>query len=316
MKILFVVTLALLGCLSMRAAQAQRPPIPCKHATAAHIACVLGVTDDAHWRATTIVTLPAAIMPWQGNTTATMEAAFPTVVEWAWRTNTAANLNLQMTRMPDLELARFSHFYWVETHGNITPVLMYASQKLTAANLVKLRAAFGAAATDPEVATYAPAGVKSAYTAAAKRVSIKQSHAAYTAAGKVSRTINAMPTGVAAPNVWMTPTEIYMEYIWAGAETSAEAAFLAAKYIGGPTIKAFTWGYTVGTAYYTFGISKDPDFAKNLIDMMNDAYADDFGPIDTVTGYGYIDGPITEVTGSGGAGGTGGDEIESFHVDD
>jgi len=270
----------------------------CKYAIAANVRCVVGVTDDTHWKGTFPVNVPiSTLMPWQGNTVATVSALFPTVVEWAWRINTAANLNARMTAMPDLELARFSHLYWLDSKGNMTPLLMLASQKLTAANLVKLRAAFGAAATDPEVVTYAPAAVKSAYTAAAKRVSIKQSHAAYVAAGKLSRTINAMATGVAAPNILMTPYEIYMEYIWAGAETEMEALFLTAKFMAGPTIKVATWSYSVGTAFYAFAEKVDPSYGYDLVTTYGDLGASDYGPIDNVTGIGYIDGPILEVPG-------------------
>lgn len=276
-----------------------------------HVKCVAWITDDQHFAHAVAVKIPALpTIPWQGNTVATIAAQFQTVIEWAWRTNSAANLNARMAAIPDLELARLSHQYWVESHGQMTPLLMLASQKLTAANLVKFRAAFGAAATDPEVATYAPATVKSAYTAAVKRVPIRQSHAAYVAAGKVSRTVNAMPTGAAAPSVWMTPYEIYNEFLWAGAETELEAMFLAAKYMAGPTIKAATWGYSVGTAYYGFAEKIDPDYAYDLVTTYGDVQAADFGPIDTVTGTGYIDGDIVEVPSS-----AGGDDMAIYQFD-
>jgi hypothetical protein len=298
----------LLLAVSVQSAHAQHhPPVPPPHfvhCTAAHILCINGLTDDTHWSRTIAVANISIPMPWQGNTIATVSAQYPTVIEWAWRVNTAANLNARLTAIPDLELARFSHLYWLDSHGNMTPLLMLASQKLSAANLVKLRAAFGAAATDPEVATYAPATIHAQYIAAVKRIPIRQSHAAYVAAAKVSRTINAMPTGVAAPNVWMTPYEIYTEYLFAGAETEAEAAFLAGKYMYGALGKAAVWGFSVGTAYYAFGEHLDPDFGPTLIELYGDSAAADFGPINTVTGIGYIDGPIVEVPppGSGGGG--------------
>ncbi len=156
----------------------------CKYAIAANITCVIGVTDDVHWRSTS--TLPAGTpltMPWQGNTVATVASQFPVVINWEFLTEGNGVLNTQMAAFSDLELARFSHEYWVESQGQLTTLMMYAAQKLTPANLVRWRAAFGAAAVDIAVSTYAPAAVRTAYTAAIKRVPIKQSHAAYVAVG-------------------------------------------------------------------------------------------------------------------------------------
>lgn len=241
-------------------------------------------------------------MPFQGNTVPTIAAAFPTVIEWAWGHNTAANLNIKMAAIPDVEVARLSHVYWLDTHGNITPLLMLASQKLTAANLVRLRAAFGVD-MDAEVVTYAPAAVKSAYLAAVKRVPIKESHAAYVAAAKLSRTVNAMATGVPAPSIWMTPYEIYMEYWWTASYSTLECVYMTAKFMAGPVPKVATWAFTIGTAVYGFGEKIDPDFGLKLIEAWgHDAgYTDptlrwtDFGDITTVTGTSYIDGPIVEI---------------------
>lgn len=231
------------------------------------------------WPPFTMTVAPPATMPWQGNTAATVGAQFPVIINWVFQTQTAAVLNTRMARFTDLALARFSHEYWVETHGNLSTVMYYAAAKLSAANLVRWRAAFGAAATDSEVGLYAPAAVRAAYTAAIKRAPIKQSHAAYVAAGKLSRTINAMPTGIPAPTIYMSPYEIYNEYLWTTAATETEALILTAKFMAGNLAWAATVGWKVGSDFYAFAEKIDPNYGYDLTTMYGDINLD-FGVIE------------------------------------
>lgn len=296
MKLLSIAVLLLVGCVSMRPASAIgniTAPSIWKHCTAAHVPCVLYVTDDAHWRATTLISVPAKTMPWQGNTIATIAAQFPVVINWEWQTETPAQLNAQMAVFKDLELARFSHQYWVESHGDLSTLMYYAGLKLTAANLVRLRAAFGTAVDVG--ALNAPAAIQTQYRALAKRVPIKQSHAAYVAAGKLSRTLNAMATGVAAPTVEMTPYEIYNEFLWTSAETELGALAAMAKFMTVQVQVAAIIGWKVGGTFYHFAETIDPNYGYDVVTLYGDIGAADFGPIDSgVTGHGEV-GEITVI---------------------
>ncbi len=263
----------------------------CKYAIAANIPCVVGVTDDTHWRVGGKLTLPAKTMPWQGNTVATIAAQFPVVINWEFQTKTAATLNAQIAQFSDIALARFSHDYWVESNGNTATLFYYAALKLTAPNLVRLYRAFGPAVTS-NVTLYAPAAVRTQYNALAKPAYIKQSHAAWTQAGRTFRTVNGMASGVGAPTIDMTPREIFSEYLWTEAETEMGAFGRTTIFMKTNLGKAFLIGWQIGTSYYDIGMSIDPDFAQRLVTEYGD-FNQDFGPIQgEVTGHGEVGEPI------------------------
>lgn len=265
----------------------------CSLAIQHNIACIVGVTDNPHFHNSTILTGTAPVsMPWQGNTIATIEAQFPVVINWEFQTESAATLNAQMTLMDDLALARFSHAYWVESNGNLSTIMMYAAAKLSAANLVRWKSAFGAAATDAAVVTYAPLSVQSQYRATPASRLIPQSHAAYSAAGKLSRTVNAMPTGLAAPNVYMAPYEIFNEFLFTSAQTELGALALTAKFMSAEVGWAATVGWEAGGKFYAFMSWIDPSYGYDLFTTYGDLQAADFGPITgIITGTGYVDLP-------------------------
>lgn len=114
--------------------------------------------------------LPAATAPsytpgnW-GTTAAGIEADFPVNLVGNFRTN--PNINAQMTAIQLPMLAAMSISMHRLDPGNtyLPSLLELAAQKLSAANLVTFRGAFGAA-VGTYVADYAPATVKTAYEAA------------------------------------------------------------------------------------------------------------------------------------------------------
>jgi hypothetical protein len=143
MKILSVAVLMVVCCGSAHATPA---PTICSFAIAARVPCVLGVTDNYHWRSQALIPAPLpGGMPSQGTSFATVEAQFTTVINWEWSTQSAAIINGQMDLISDLDLARFSHFYSIEDKGiwRVGYLYMYAAQKLSAVNLVRFASAFG-----------------------------------------------------------------------------------------------------------------------------------------------------------------------------
>lgn len=272
-------------------------PYHCVHATAARIACVPGTTDDASWRASLLVAAPAKTMPWQGNTVATVGSQFPIVINWEFETETAAQLNAQMAIMSDLTLARFSHEYWVESNGQLSTLMYYAAIKLTAPNLIRFRSAFSNATVDAAVAQFAPATTQAQYRALPGHAYIPQSHAMYLATGKLARTINAMPAGVAAPTIYMTPYEIYNEYLWTAAETESGALAMTVKFMSVELQIAAMIGWQAGGHFYHFAESLNPNYGYDIVTMYGDIGASDFGPIDGArTGRGYLnDSDITVI---------------------
>jgi hypothetical protein len=295
MKILSIAVLILMCCGS---AQAGGPQVgPCYRAYLAHIPCVFGVTDNPHWRAQSLI--PASLpinMPWQGNTLATVEAQFPTVINWEFATRSAAGLNATMALVNDLDLARFAHFYWIENHGDLSLINMYAAQKLTVANLIRWRAAFGVAEADLAIATYASPAVKAEFARTPGVPIIKQSLAARLAAGQVAHTLSGMPTGTPVPNTDMTLREIYSEYLFNGANSQGEAFGKMVLFASGRLGFAWSMGYKAGTKYYAFAEKIDPSYGFDLTTTYGDLNLD-FGPIDAATtGRGYLnDSDITYV---------------------
>jgi hypothetical protein len=93
----------------------------------------------------------------------------------------------------------------------------------------------------------------------------------------------------------MTPTETYSEYLWTSAETELGALATTVRYMAAEVGIVAQVAWKVGSAYYAWGISIDPDFAVSLPLTFADSEANEFGPIDGGTvppiGTGYVDDP-------------------------
>lgn len=259
------------------------------------IPCVPGMPHSA-WTPTGA---PAAIppMPFQGNTPASVEANFPAVINWEFEYEPASVLNTQLAIMTDLDLARFSQNYYVESHGQLGTLMMAAAQKLSAANLTRLAAAFGAWNLSPAVAAYSP--VAAEYFATAQSPLIKQSLAHHQSVGLNSLTINGAAAGLAAPNTSMTLYEIYTEYLFTSAQTQLGAMALATKFAYVSLQIAFTVGWTAGGAFYDFATWVDPSYGYDITTTYGDLGASDFGPIDGGT---FGDSSMLDFGGGGGDG--------------
>ena len=218
---------------------------------------------------------------------------FPKVILWLFQTQTGKVLDAQLALMSDLALSRFSHHYYVETRGAIAPVMVLAAQKMSPLSLVRLRAAFGAANIDSAVTSYAPAAVRAGYAASTKRAVIKQSHAAHMVSGAMSFTMSGVPQGVASPNTSMTLGEIYEEYLWTSATTELEAFALMARYAALELNIAWAAGYKVGSEFYQFATTIDPDYGWDITTGYGVFMSADFGDISGVATAPevYIDNP-------------------------
>jgi len=301
MKTLLILLILVACCGTAHAQRAGYDPA-CTKAYAARIPCILGVTDNYHWHSQALIPAPLpATMPWQGNTFATVETQFTAVILWEWGSQSAAILNGQVEIINDLDLARFAHFYWVESHGGqqFSWLMYYAATKLSPVHLVRWATAFGFPSTNLFVDAYAPPTIKAQYYALkpATHALIKQSHAMYEAEGKLYTTINGMAGAAAAPNVDMSLREIYSEYLFNGAETEAEAFAKMVKFAAGRLGVAWTAGYKAGSMFYAFAERIDPSYGYDLTTTYGDLNLD-FGALESpVTGRGYLnDGDIVELT--------------------
>jgi hypothetical protein len=196
--------------------------------------------------------LPAPLpgSPSFGTTKAAVHTQFAAVILYNFQNNTS--LNGQISQMAQIELARLSRQYYIESNGNMAPLLAVAAQKLTAANLILIAAAFGQANVDAAVAAYAPAATKATYGASSRMAIMDRSQARFVAMGISGVT--------ASPNLDMTLYEIFLDYLTAGTDTTVAAALAqTSSYAGGWLGAAATFGYSVGTGIYWIDDQIDPD---------------------------------------------------------
>lgn len=179
------------------------------------------------------------------------------------------NVNAMIAAMAPVELARLSTQFDVTTKvfasqvpTNVPPVsafLQTSAQRMTAANLSKIRSAFGAE-TDTAVARYASLSVQSSYFAAVHKAPLPMSRAQILSNGLAvkSGTVTVQGTVVASPVLDMTIYEVYLEYYTAGWTATASAA-AAASYVGAQLTAAYAAGYVVGTGIYWITDALEPE---------------------------------------------------------
>lgn len=295
-------SLAVAGILATSAAHAVgggggMPSNGCQYARYYQVPCLPGLTQNINFlAATTVEVAPQAVpvLPFQGNSLASVEANFPSVINWEFANLSVAALNLQLSRLSDLELARFSQNYYAESHGDMTRLMGLAAQRLGATNLVRMARAFGYWNVTPAVGLYAPLAVQNDYFAALTAVTIHQSLGFRQSQGLNAFTINGQVNGLAAPNTSMTLYEIYTEYLFTEAQTQMGALALTAKFALGTTGlgKAALIGWKAGGMFYDFATAIDPQYGYDITTQYGDIGASDFGPIDgATTGSGYVDLP-------------------------
>ena len=155
--------------------------------------------------------------------------------------------------MAPIVLARLSRQYYIESNGNMGPLLAVAAQRLSAANLIAIAAAFGQANVDSAVASYAPASTIAAYAGATRMAVIDRSQARMVVAGISGVT--------ASPNLDMTIYEVFLDYLTAGTDTSVAAALAqTSSYAAGWLGAAATFGYSVLlTANGSFNLVSNPN---------------------------------------------------------
>lgn len=187
-------------------------------------------------------------MPSLGTTKATIHSQFPVVTLYNF--TYSPTINITVANMADVYLARLSRQYYIETKGNVAPLLAVAAKRLTAANLLRLQSAFGAAATTAAVNAYAPAAVKAAYGAGGTRAAVARSQAMY-----IQKGISGVTP---SPNLDMTLYEIFLDYVTSGSSGAAALASTA-TYAGAQLAASFTVGYQIGSVVYWVDDAIDPD---------------------------------------------------------
>jgi hypothetical protein len=248
-----VMTFLILSCISTASVATVLPqPSLCHHMEG------VGTAEPymAHFPCTsnhTTATLPVSTaipngMPSLGTTKATIHSQFPVVILYNF-TNSAV-INTTITNAADIYLARLSRQYYIETNGNVAPLLKVAAQRLTANNLLRLQSAFGKANVDAAVKAYATATTQAGYAAGGTKPVIARSQA---------KMIQAGITGVTpSPNLDMTLYEIYLDYLTSGLSVEASLAMgagYASAYLGA----AFEIGYEIGGAVYFLDDQIDPE---------------------------------------------------------
>jgi hypothetical protein len=211
---------------------------------------------------TLLTTIP---MPPQGDTTAEMDADFPSVVIWTFQTG-AQNptaLNATITGMLDRDLLLLATAF-INNNGNVAQLHQLASTYLDATNLVRWQAAFTQAAVTPVVSAYAPGSTASAYLG----------HPA------LRQVIHGggmpPPAPPPTPTTQMTMTEIYLEYRIQPGSTALSALTKALTFIGGKTGlgKAWAAGFAFGTYFYKAMVYIDPSYGYDLITTYGSEYDD------------------------------------------
>jgi len=172
----------------------------------------LGTAWTVHQNLTLPVPLPGS--PLFGTGHASVHAQFASVVLFNFQNNPM--LNQQIAQMAPILLARLSRQYYIESNGNMGPLLAVAAQRLSAANLITIAATFGQANVDSAVASHAPASTIAAYAGATRMALIDRSQARMVVAGISGVT--------ASPNLDMTIYEVSLDYLTAGTDTSVAAA--------------------------------------------------------------------------------------------
>jgi hypothetical protein len=111
------------------------------------------------------INLPAAATPNWGVTVAQAQSFMPSTVYLNFLNN--PNIDLAVTSLGDVELARLStELARNDVSGYTYSIMMYAAEKLSAANLHRLQAAFGPTVFATALA-YMPAATRAAYNASA-----------------------------------------------------------------------------------------------------------------------------------------------------
>jgi hypothetical protein len=144
---------------------------------------------------------------------------------------------------------------------SVAAFLASAVPNLSAASLVKMRAAFGSSDVDAAVNTYASVPIRNAYFATSFVSPYPTSRAQVISVGqKVQVNTTVTVAGAVTPNplLDMTMYEIYLDYVTAGWSTSSAMA-ASAKFIGGNVATAFFTGYTIGTGLFWAIDKYDPN---------------------------------------------------------
>jgi hypothetical protein len=265
-------------------------PPQCTEALILHVACT-NMTADGSYVWSGNITTASKTIPWQGNTTATINAQYPAVIIWEFENESSAVLNAQMAQITPLGLARFSHHFYMASGGNISTLMQLAAQKLSAANLVRWYTAFGRVTTDYNVQTFSPPAVAAAYFAVVpKPAALLASHADYSNKGFLNiKVMSGRATGVAAPSTNMTISEIFEEYLWTSAETELGAYAMTAAYLYANGVASFTVGYKIGGTFYGFAESIDSSYGYDLVTEYGELASDYVGDLSETTGTGYVD---------------------------
>jgi hypothetical protein len=187
-------------------------------------------------------------IPWRGNTDATMRAQFPGAFLYTVQNNPSIDTNF--AAMDDLTLATLSHEYYANSGGNVAPLLNVLATRLSAANMLRVRSAFGSAATGAAVAAHASLAVQAKYFSAPEVLPLLRSHSAYQAMGV---------TYTPSPQITMGLTDIYLEFYAVEGATYLSAAIMAASWASVFLAPVAYYSYKAGTQFSHFLDHVDPN---------------------------------------------------------
>jgi hypothetical protein len=176
-------------------------------------------------------------------------------MNWVFTAYSPAALNAKMELVTSIDLARFSSAYWsASPGGSLSTINALAKAKLTAANFAKWQAAFNPA----------------------NPTTLKQSYAASIKAG-INPKVQWGLWSASTPTVDMTMREIYTEFLFTSAETEVEALIATATFMTLQLHVAAGVGYAIGTGFYAFASTVNPNYSYDLITTYGDDEFTDYG---------------------------------------
>lgn len=221
---------------------------------------------------------PAPQPPAIGTTAAAVQAQFPAVYLFNVQQNPA--YDAQFALLDDYMLANLSNEY-LRNKGNVPALMNLMAIRLTAAHLVRLKAAFGAA-VDAGVAAAATPTVKAQYYATGAPAPLRMSHAQYVSLG-----IGAY----FPPEFSMTQYDLFLEYFAVKGATVASALVRMAAFEAQVLYSTFQVSYWVGGKLVAILDKVDPNINIEIGNIIGVTVDDIVDLVSTPYGDSYVDLP-------------------------
>jgi hypothetical protein len=219
-----------------------------------------------------------APQPPLGTTAATVAADFPAVYLYNIQHN--PTYDAQFGLLDDYMLATLSNEY-IRNNGNVTTLMNLMATKLTAAHLVRLKAAFGTA-VDTAVTAAAPAAIKAQYHTYGAPANLRMSHAQYISMGI---------GGYFPEKFSLTQYQLFLEYEALPNATVATALVKMASFEAQVLYSDYQFSYWVGGKLVAILDHVDPNINIEIGNILGTVVTDIVDMVSTPLGNSYVDLP-------------------------